>query len=175
MAKDPQLITPMEKLEALGSFEGRQILGVGIEIPSAAGGFREALVVDPVLLHTGETVFVVIETRVGKVRFDPIADVEGYRRVHVLETVASTIVDREIVEKQLEAQQARIDEVKGLQRLNFDDGEGDEDDADAAARRAHMAGNHAEERKEDICPLCRAEVDAEHEEAEGDAATGPEL
>lgn len=161
MAKDPQLVTPLEKLEKLTPFEGRPVLGVGIEIPSAGGGLRDALTIDPAEFHYGETVFVVIEGKVGKIRFDPIADAgESVRRVHVLDTQAATIAERETVERLLDEQAKRIEEAKGLARLPF----GDE------LQEAHERGEHAEGLVEG-CPDCDHEVELAQQEA-GDGEAG---
>lgn len=161
MAKEPQLVTPLEKLEKLTPFEGRQVLAVGIEVPSAGGGLRDALTIDPAEFHYGETVFLVVEGKVGKIRFDPIPDAgESVRRVHVLETVAATIAERETVERLLEEQAKRIEEAKGLTRLPF----GDE------LQEAHQAGDHAEGLVEG-CPDCDHEAELAAKEAgdgEGD-------
>jgi hypothetical protein len=116
-------VTRTPKLKA---FEGLPVTSAGVEIPSAGGGLRDALRVDPVELHKGETVFVVLQCEVGKVRFDPVDRDEPagpQRRVHVLGTTAATIVDRELVASALDAQAERIakaSEVDG--QLSIDDG-----------------------------------------------------
>lgn len=143
-----QLTTPLEKIEALTPFEGRPVIATAIEIPGAGGGLRDALTIDPAEYHYGDTVFVVIEGKVGKLRFDPIKDAgEGVKRVHVLDTQAATIAERETVERLLEEQARRIEEAKGLQRLPF----GDE------LQDAHEKGEHADGPVEG-CPDCDREV-----------------
>lgn len=177
MAKDTQLITPQEKLDALGEFEGRRVIGVGVEMPGAAGGLRDALTVDPIVKHGGDIVYLAMKTKVKKVRFEPVFDEASdemmWRRVHVLDVLEGIIIEEENVQVMLEAQAIEFERLRGLTRLPFNEADDpDEDDASVAARRAHMAGNHADERKADICPLCQAEENAELEEA---GAVGPEL
>lgn len=159
MAKDQQLVTPIDKLDKLSAFEGRQVLGVGVEIPGAGGGLRDALTIDPQEFHYGETVFVVIEGKVGKLRFDPVREAgEAVRRVHVLDVKAATIAERETVERLLDEQAKRIEEARGLARLPF----GDE------LQEAHDRGEHAEGLVEG-CPDC----DHEAELAAGEADAQP--
>jgi hypothetical protein len=170
MAKAPQLVTPAEKIAALGSFEGRQVIGTGIEIPGAAGGLRDALTIDPQALHADETVYVVLECRVKKIRHDPIHDslndVDLWKRVHVLDTQAATIVDRDIVVAHLEEQARLIEEARGIQRLDFGvDGDTDEM---VGFRGEHIIGEHAAG-KVDGCPMCDDETAAEADEAAEDA------
>jgi hypothetical protein len=157
MAKDPQLVTPLEKLERLSPFEGRPVLAVGIEIPGAGGGLRDALTVDPQEFHYDDTVFAVIEGKVGKLRFDPINGADGVRRVHVLDVERATIVDADDVETMLEEHEKRVMEAKGIARLPYGDDLQD----------AHQRGEHSDGLVEG-CPDCDAEVAAV--EAERDAA-----
>jgi hypothetical protein len=150
-----QLTTPLEKIEKLTPFEGRPVIATAIEIPGAGGGLRDALTIDPQEFHYGETVFVVIEGKVGKLRFDPVKDAgDGVKRVHVLDTQAATVAERATVEALLEAQARRIEEAKGLQRLPF----GDE------LQEAHDRGEHADGLV-DGCPDCDLETDLEAKEA----------
>lgn len=161
MAKEPQLVTPMEKLEALTGFEGRQVIGVGVEIPGAGGGLRDALTVDPQEFHYGETVFVVVEGRVGKLRFDPVKDAgDVVRRVHVLDVVGAVIVERATVEALLEAQAIRIEEARGLARLPFEP-------TDEELLTAHNNGEHADGLVGG-CVECEREKDLALQESDAD-------
>lgn len=96
----------------LGSFEGADVLGVGIEIPSAAGGLRDALKIDPLVMHRGEERLVLLRTTVGKIRFDPVKDTKGVTRVHVLDTSEAVIVDGEVYEQALVAQREKIEQAR---------------------------------------------------------------
>lgn len=166
------LTTPLEKIEKLTPFEGRPVIATAIEIPGAGGGLRDALTIDPAEYHYGETVFVVVEGKVGKLRFDPVKDAgEGVKRVHVLDTQAATIVAREQVEAMLAEQAKRIEEAMGVSRIEFDDeqfaahSKGEhadgpvegcvecEKEVTLALREEHEAGQHADEAV-DGCPAC---------------------
>lgn len=156
MPQEPQLITPLEKLEALTPFEGRQVVGVGIEIPGAGGGLRDALTIDPQEFHYDDTVFVVVEGKVGKLRFDPVKDAGGaVRRIHVLDVVGAVIAERATVEELLEAQAKRIEEARGLARLPF--GKTDEE-----LLAEHEEGQHADGLVEG-CVECDKEAELEAE------------
>lgn len=149
----------------LTPFEGKSVRQVGIEIPSAAGGLRESMKIEPQEFHQGETVYVVLECPVVKVRFDPIDsdDPAGdQRRVHVFGTAGAAIVDRELVGEALAEMRRRVDlaneAAQGIGRLPVDD----------EAAKAHADGLHASGLVPG-CPDCEAEaaaVAAETAEAE---------
>lgn len=106
----------------LGTFEERQITKTTIAIRNAGDGLSQAMAIDPKLLHQGDTVFVVMECKVGPVSFDPIKDSETECvRKHVLRAGAATIVDAALVEKAVTEQTARILEARekeaGIQQL----------------------------------------------------------
>jgi hypothetical protein len=146
----------------LSDFEGAPVEEAGIEIPGAAGGLRDAMKIAPQEFHKGEKVYVVLECRVGKVRFDPIDkdDLDGpQRRVHIFAVDGATMVDGDLVRSQLADQAERIRLAKeseaGIQRLPYDD-EGEHG-------LAHARGEHAGGLV-DGCPVCAAETDAEEAE-----------
>lgn len=151
----PQLVTPLEKLETLEPFEGSQVIGVGIELPGAGGGLREALTIDPVVFHKGDEFHVVLRCKTGKVRFDPVKDTDAVRRVHVGDVLDAAIVDADDVKEMLEAQALRIEEARGIQRLEFDDDSPEQ----AELRKAHEAGGHADDLVAG-CPPCDEEAEA---------------
>ena len=147
----------------LGEFEGAKVLSVGIEIPSVAGGLREALKIDPQVMHRDDEVMVLLRCKVGKLRFDPVKDTQGVQRVHVLNTTEATIVDGDVFDQALVAQREAIDLAKRQAS-----GEANMDDA-LALEAEHDDGFHG-----DLvpgCPSCDAEVEAqEAEQAEADNA-----
>jgi hypothetical protein len=111
----------------LADFEGLPVTAAAVEIPNAGGGLRDALKVDPVELHSGETVHVVLRCEVGKVRFDPIERDEpagAPRRVHVLTTITAAIVGGgDTVGDALDAQSERIAAAGQLDgQLTMDEG-----------------------------------------------------
>ncbi len=163
----------------LSSFEGLPVRQVGIEIPGAAGGLREAMKIDPAEFHHGDRVYVVLACDVQKVRFDPIdrAEPDGdQRRVHVFGVDTATIVEEELVRAHLDAQRERIDKANAQARMVDTSGEVDPDavvngDPDEDDEAAVLGIHHAQGLHSDLvagCPDCDAEVDAEAAEAPSD-------
>jgi len=95
------------------------VLSTTVAIRKAGDGLSAAVKVDPVELHHGETVYVVLETTVEKIRHDPVKDTDGLQRVHLLVTEAATIVDAGLVAEYLDKQKVRIEEAAGIARLPF--------------------------------------------------------
>lgn len=147
----------------LSPFEGVDVIHAKIEIPDAAGGLREAMAVEPVELHHGDEVHVVLHCRVKKVRFDPAAkdNTDELTRVHVFETLDAAFIESDAVADHVRANVNRVrklvEEQKGIQRL--DDVLGDDDESAAEQERAHEAGLHHGVTVEE-CPAC-AERDAD--------------
>lgn len=145
----------------LSDFEGHSVRQVGVEIPGAAGGLRDAMRVDPQQFSQGTTVYVVLECPVQKVRYEPIDKDEpggDQRRVHILGTTGAAIVDRELVEGALAEQKRRIESAKeaaaGIGHLPYDD----------EAEKAHDQGLHAAGLVPG-CPKCDEEAQAAAAEA----------
>lgn len=111
MARDKRTST-----STLSSFEGSDVKATAIEIPNASGGLNEAMAVEPVELHHEETVYVVLECKVQKIRHDPIMEKNeptgDLTRVHILKAGRSTIVDAALVKKAIDEQHARIIEAR---------------------------------------------------------------
>lgn len=102
----------------LSDFEGLEVTQSSIEIPGAAGGFRDALKVDPVELHKGDVIHAVLECEVQKIRHDSLDkdDLAGpQERVHILRVTGAAIVDKELVADSLSAQADRIAAAKELE------------------------------------------------------------
>lgn len=127
----------------LTPFDGKDVLSAGIAIRNAGDGLSEALSVDPQEFHHGEKVYVVLECEVDKVRFDPVKDSDGLRRVHVFKAGTATIVDESIVATQLDDQRRKIEAAAGVRRLEFDE--------ELSAQ--HREGEHDETPHAD-CPMC---------------------
>lgn len=159
MAKD-KLTTPAAVLEKLPSFEGLPTLEVSLEVRGIEGGLNEGLTVDPVVMHKGDRVFLLLEGTVDHILHKSIKDEEGWRRAHVLRVDAGTLVDAEFAESKLEEHALRLEEARGVQRLPWD--------ADGLAA-LHEAGEHADGIV-DGCPECDDEVAALDREARGDDA-----
>jgi len=96
------------------------VIGAGVEIPNAGGGLNQAMAVEPVEYHTGETVFVVMECHVSKIRFDPVKDTNALRRIHTLVATTATLADKALVGDLLEQQRVKIEQARGVERLDFD-------------------------------------------------------
>lgn len=103
--------------KGLGSFDGRDVLGTNVAITNAGDGLSKAMSVEPLELHLGETVYVVLECEVSKVRFDPVKDTQAVQRVHILKAGAATMVDGDLVADVLEEQERKIEEAAGVHRL----------------------------------------------------------
>lgn len=113
----------------LAQFEGVDVIEATIKVVNAGDGLSEALGIDPVEYHQGETVYVLLETTVSRVSYEPVkADSPFLKRVHTLKAGTGTVVDehfaRESIEMQREINQRARDEAAGQGRL-------DDDDADA--------------------------------------------
>lgn len=102
----------------LSAFEGLEVTQSSIEIPGAAGGFRDALKVDPIELHKGDVIHAVLECEVQKIRHDSLdkEDLTGAQeRVHILRVTGATLVDKALVGDALSAQAERIAAAKELE------------------------------------------------------------
>jgi hypothetical protein len=102
----------------LSDFEGLAVTQSSIEIPGAAGGFRDALKVDAVELHKGDVIYAVLECEVQKIRHDSLdkEDLTGpQERVHILRVTNATLVDKALVGDALSAQADRIAAAKELE------------------------------------------------------------
>lgn len=96
----------------LGTFEGADVLSVGIEIPSAAGGLRDSVKIDPFVMHRGEEHLILLRCTVGKIRFDPVKDTKGVMRVHVLDTMEAAIVEGDVYDAALAAEREKIEKAR---------------------------------------------------------------
>lgn len=116
----------------LSPFEGKEVIATTIAITNAGDGLSAAMAVDPVEMHTGTKVYVVLETEVTKVGFVPTKDSPNKLvRVHTLRAGTSTMVEGDLVEAVLDLQRCKIEEAKGIQRLPLGDSDdGAEPDVD---------------------------------------------
>lgn len=150
-------------MAVLADFEGKAVRQVGIELPGAAGGLREAMKVAPESFLQGEEVWIAIKARVAKVRHEPIdgKELDGdQRRVHVLAIEGSAFVDAEVVETHIAAMSERITRARereqGIGRLPTDD-------EAAELAKEHERGDH--QMLIPGCFDCANEVAAEAAEA----------
>lgn len=137
----------------LTPFEGNEVWSAAIEIPGAAGGLREAMQFDPVELHYGQEVFVVLRCKVGKVRHQPIKNTAAMQRVHILTTDEATLIEGKAVTDALSAQAQRIakarEAAEGIQRIP---GLDDDTTGTSAASTAQEAPGDPQEPSEAAAP-----------------------
>lgn len=128
----------------LGDFEGRKITKTTIAVTNAGDGLSQALKIDPILLHQGDKVYVVLEAVVGKVTFDPYDDGVA-ARVQTLKAGVATIMDSDVVKRAIDEQRVKneraAEKEDGVRRLPVD------------LHDDHIAGEH-ESGPADGCPDC---------------------
>lgn len=112
----------------LTPFEGMPVTRAGVSIRNAGDGLSEALKVDPVELHQGDRVVIVMEGEVSSVQFQPTdkEDPAGAQiRTHVIKAGTATLVDRDLVAAALDEQSERNlrakEEAAGIERLPLDE------------------------------------------------------
>lgn len=107
----------------LGSFEDGKVVGTTLKITNTGDGLSKAMQVEPQLLHSGQTVFVVLECEVGPITFDPVEDSGTYERKHSLKAGRATFADRKAVVKLIEDTATKIqaarDEATNAQALDL--------------------------------------------------------
>jgi hypothetical protein len=117
----------------LESFEGKEVLSSGVEMPGASGGLNKSLVIDNIVWHHGDKGTLVIEYEVTKVRFDPVKDTAGLQRNHVLKVTGAAQVDSDLVADVLETQAKRVEDASGVLRLDYVDEDGADEPGDEPA------------------------------------------
>lgn len=106
--------------KTLTPFDGRIVIGSSVRVHNAGDGLSKAMGVEPVELHTGDKVYVVLETEVGPITHDPVKETGQYIRIHHLKAGTGTIVDSELVKNVIDAQAKKIEEASGIYPLDFD-------------------------------------------------------
>lgn len=111
---------------ALKKFEGIDVIEATVRVTNAGDGLSEALGIEPVEYHQGDTVYVLLETTVARVSYEAVKkDSEFLKRVHTLKAGTGTIVDenfaKESIEMQREINQRARDAAAGQGRLDDDD------------------------------------------------------
>lgn len=117
-------MAPRFKNDGIEGFDGREVLGESVAITGAGDGLSEALAIEPVGLHIGDTVYVVTECIASEISFKPVKDTNGLRRQMKLKAGTATIVDKELVaeliETQAEKNRVARDLKSGKMRLDFE-------------------------------------------------------
>ena len=112
---------PAEVKPLLHKFEGREVIATRIAVANAGDGLSAALAIEPQELTHGERVTVVLDTTVDRIHFEKVKDTDKLVRVQRLRAGTATIIDRTIVADILDAQAKKIEEARGIQRLDFED------------------------------------------------------
>ena len=105
---------------SLKKFERRDVTAASIKVTRAGDGLSQALKVDPVEYHHGDTVYVVLECTVTNIDYPMVKGSEELVRRHTLTAGTATTVDAELVKAVLEEQRIRIEQALGVERLDFD-------------------------------------------------------
>lgn len=111
---------------ALGVFDGQNVIAATIAVTGAGDGLSQALAVAPAELHMGQQVDVVIRCRVASVKHVPTnKDQPGgdLARQHTLKAGLATIVEATLVNEVLAAQKKKLDEANGVVGLDAQVGE----------------------------------------------------
>lgn len=115
----------------LGMYDGRPIVMTSIVMRIAGGGLRDALALDPVLLHTGDEGYIAFKFCAEDIKHQMIKAKDGtdtgtYNRVVKLVALRGMLIDAATVEAGFQALQKRVEEAEGVSQLPLDDGnEGD--------------------------------------------------
>lgn len=146
-AKTPTIEVTEENPLGLEPFEGEAVTELGITIPSAGGGFHEALSVDMRLIDLlkhctrGDTVFAVFELVKVKANMEPAKDHDGWRRVDVFSVNGVAVIEPDqavgVIQEQRDRVQAIKDNANGTPQLENDG----PSEADAAAQASDASGN----------------------------------
>lgn len=92
----------------LGKFEGKKVVEVRMTVTKTGDGLSDAMHVDPIKLHHGDEVYVVIKGVVVNIQHPEVKDGSGLARLHVVRAVEAVVVDADLAEPQLAEQRDRI-------------------------------------------------------------------
>jgi hypothetical protein len=112
-------------MTTLTPFDDHDVVETTVRIVGVGDGLSEALEVEPVELHHGQIVHIVLRGEVTKITYEPTKAGDELRRVHTVRASFGTIVDQTVVRKVLDAQRKAIDKAKGVNRLPGIDGDGE--------------------------------------------------
>lgn len=116
--------TPTKSASGLHSFEGREVIATRVAVTNAGDGLSEAMTIDPEELALGSTVYVVLECETTRIGYEPVKDTGTLLRKHTLRAGTATLVDGALVSEVLDQQRVRIEQAKGVERLDFEGGDG---------------------------------------------------
>lgn len=123
----------MTHTPTLGMFEGRDVTHAEMKLTNVGDGLSKAMKLDPVVLHHGDRVLVLVEAEVVDVSHKPAiaGDLGGpVKRVHVLRGLAAMLTDTSANAKAIAKQKGRIDKLAEIDgQRSIDDEMGDDSDA----------------------------------------------
>ena len=94
--------------EELGNFEGRPIIATRMTVTNTGEGLTDAMTIDPMVLHHGDEVFLLMKGVVSDIRMPEVKGTEAVARHHVIRAVEATIVDEVLAEPVLAVQRQRL-------------------------------------------------------------------
>lgn len=143
--------------DALGTYDGLDILRSTIAIRKAGDGLSDALGVAPQAFRIGDEHYVLLRCIVGPVKHKPIKDTDCLELVTDFVAQSATIIAPEVGAPFIEAQEALVDAA----RRNAAGDNALPVDADNL-RADHLLGFHAESERgmQANCSECEAELDA---------------
>lgn len=113
---------------ALQPFENHDVVGTSITLKNAGDGLSQALKIDPAEYEHGESVYLVVETKVSKVSFVPSKDnADNMIRHHELATVVATPVEHGKVKTVLASHRKKLEAAEGVSQLPGLDEPSDDD------------------------------------------------
>ena len=110
---DRERQTMTETEHDLGTFEGHPVLSHAIELPSLAGGLREAAeVAGSSPIRMGERRVIIIEVEGNKTRFDPVKNTNGFQRVDIPKVETLTFTELDVVQQALQAHREKAEALR---------------------------------------------------------------
>jgi len=109
-ATKPKTVKPAPPEFDLGVFEGEKVIGSTVSLRNAGDGLSDAMQVEPVIMHKGDTGYIVVAYEVAEIAFPPP---KGKRkgvvnRKHVLTATHSALVTEEYAAEAIAKSRAHI-------------------------------------------------------------------
>lgn len=118
----------------LEMYDGRDVVGVAMKLTNAGDGLSSAMKLDPVRLHHGDRVLVLVEAVVSKVGYDPATpgDLAGpLKFVATLKAEAAMLTDTKANASAIDKHKGRVHkltEIEGQRSIDEDDEAGEDGD-----------------------------------------------
>jgi len=122
----------------LGVFEGRDVTSAEMSLRNVGDGLSSAMKLDPVVLHHGDRVMLLIEAEVVDVAHPPAipSDTGGpVKRKHILKGISALVTDTKANAQAISKHKGRIDklaEIDGQRSIDdeIDAGPADDDESE---------------------------------------------